>query len=194
VCEVANPVPGTWEIRVARSAGSGPYQLNAVLTPGSGPQVCSPAPRPECFRSGSVHRPLVRRPARDVRQADFTWRWTQAQRGAPIDYGDPTTGTSYAFCLYDHQGRLLLNASLAPGSRWSSYRRGFTYQSKEARGGGISHARLRSTTRSRVAILVKGRGLNPIARVSRGNHSVRVQAQLQGQNSCWESMPALAPQ
>jgi hypothetical protein len=191
---VANPAPGAWEIRVERVAGSGPYQLNAVLTPGDGPRACSLAPRTECARSGTLHRPLLARPAQDVRQPAFTWRWTQAQRDTPIDYGDPTTATDYAFCLYDDRARLLLNASLASGSRWSSYRRGFTYQSDQGRAGGISNARLRSATRSRVAILVKGRGLNPIARVSRANRNILVQAQLQGENGCWETTQMLAPE
>jgi hypothetical protein len=191
-CEVAHPVAGIWEIHVERMTGSGPYQLNAVVTPDDGPHVCSPVPRPDCARAGALHRPLLARPTRDVRQPAFTWRWTQTARGTPIDYGDPTTVTDYAFCLYDDRGRLLLNAALGPGSNWSSYRRGFAYQSTEVRGGGISHARLRRTTRSRVAILVKGRGLNPLARVSRGNRNVPVQAQLQGENGCWETMQMLA--
>lgn len=189
VCEIVQPRAGTWEIRVDRIVGSGAYQLNAATTAAP---MCSPTPRAECARSAVSHHALLSRPGRDGGQAAFTWRWTQTQRGADIEYGDPTVETDYAFCVYDDEDRLLLNAALQSGARWNRYRRGFMYQGDGGRGANISHARLRSATRSRTAIMVKGRGINPIARVSLANHNTQVRTQLQGNVGCWETSQMLA--
>lgn len=188
-CEVAHPPAGKWRIDVDRLTGAGPYQLNVTTIAAP---LCSPQPRTECARSTFSHHPLMTAPGRDGGQAAFTWRWTQTDRGADIEYGDPTADTDYAFCVYDDNDRLLMNTALQAGPRWNRYRRGFMYQGDGGRGASISHARLRTATRSRTAIMVKGRGLNPIARVSLSNHNMHVRTQLQGNVGCWETAQMLA--
>jgi hypothetical protein len=108
-----------------------------------------------------------------------------------VDYGDPTADTDYAFCVYDDQDRLVLRAPLRAGAGWYKSRRGFMYQGA-ATGGGIGQAHLRSATRSRTAILLRGRGVNLITRVSRSNHNGPIRAQLQGGNGCWETAQMMA--
>jgi hypothetical protein len=70
--------------------------------PVSASTLCPPAPSSDCRAAASTKLKLTKgtTPARDK----LRWGWRNSTGTTFADFGDPTVGTSYAWCLYDASG------------------------------------------------------------------------------------------
>ena len=97
------------------------------------------------------------------------WKWTNGTGAlTQLDFGDPTSVTSYRVCVYDHSAgapRLAIAAAIAAaescGTRpcWKALSdRGWSYLNPVANAGGIAKILLKSGTAGQPSVRVTGRG------------------------------------
>lgn len=101
---------------------------------------------------------------------EFTWR--RGESTTLAEFGDPTTTTSYALCVYDGTGALVVRASLAAGSGWRVRRQMVDFADRTLQQAGIRRVVLRSRAATPGAALVRvvGRGkLGTLASGGGGN-------------------------
>lgn len=89
---------------------------------------------------------------------EFTWRRGAAT--ALADFGDPTTDTSYALCVYDGSEVLVFRANVAAGAGWRRRRQMIDYADRTLAQAGIRRIVLRSRSAEPGAALIRfvGRG------------------------------------
>jgi len=176
--------------RMIRDDGTvGDAMTIAKGTPGTA--ACPSAPRPGCQpaapRSATV---LVHEGAFAARD-QVVWKWTQPSGGSVADFGDPSAGSDYLFCIYDAHGLAL--GALAPADhcaarpRWHARPGGFQYRDSSLSPDGIARIQLKVRGAGGAKIALRGRGAAldipalPLAR------PVRVQLLRNDAAQCWEA-------
>lgn len=134
--------------------------LLAVSAP-AGALVCPPAPLDSCRVATSTRLTLRRdaaNPARDL----LKWRWTRGQASLRAAFGDPTTTTASALCLYD-AGGLVAQVDVAAAGQcdgapcWRASGSGFRFSAPGA-AGGVSKVLLRANSGDRAKAMLQGIG------------------------------------
>ncbi len=115
-------------------------------TPAPIPIQCGPTP----FAAGSCKQMLKSRmtlritdAAKDKRDR-ITWAWRKGESTSLAGFGDPTTTTSYAFCLYDGAETLIFSASIPAGANWRQSGSRFKYADRHMLNSGVRRIKLRS--------------------------------------------------
>ena len=131
----------------------------------------------------------------DPAKRALSFSWTKGAATTAGDFGDPTSGTAYALCLYDESAgagtaTLRLEASAPAGGScaskpcWKSTATGFAYADKDLTPGGVKTLKLTagSTGRAKVTLSGKGALLAPQA----PPYAPKLTAQVRGSNgSCF---------
>lgn len=179
------------EVTAFSSDGGGNLVLNvrAVLGCGTTPETgCRQPTKPE----GALLK--LSRGSSEARDA-LVWKWVTGQATVKDDFGQPTSTTDYALCLYDEVGGVLTRklAAAAPagnlcGSRpcWRETASGFRYSDRERTPHGIQRIVLKEGGDGQAKITLRARGelLNPPLPLLQQN---RVIVQLRnGASECWE--------
>jgi hypothetical protein len=101
----------------------------------------------------------------------MVFRYGKGLATTKADFGDPTTSTSYAFCLYKESVPTpLRNISIPAGGTcanqpnnrpcWKETRAGFKYKELFGSNDGVQTLLLKEGTDGRAKIVIRGRGLN----------------------------------
>jgi len=149
-----------------------------IVTPGD---TCAVQPRVACWSSllaGSGELRIEKYPGDKSRRDRMDWTWNRGPVVLGSELGDPTADTTYAFCVYDGSGQLVVASTLPPGGSWR--RRGdltFKYVDAKLTSTGIRQLVLRasgpagapgSTTYSSVKLSARGKS-NNLASPGSGN-------------------------
>lgn len=123
------------------------------------PVQCGPAPEAVCRK---MDRPGRSRLIVDDWQNDakdrVEWVWRSGEATVFEDYGDPTTTTSYAFCLYDGSEALIFSAPLGAGANWRAQRGIYNFRDPQFSNAGIAKVLLRARGElGSVRFVAKGR-------------------------------------
>ena len=118
------------------------------------------------------------------------WKWIKGTTTSLSEFGDPTVGTSYEFCLFDESAntpRLVLDARIPAGGHWSASSWGYKYKDAMSASDGISSVVLRAGGDGAASILVKGKGTRLNAPVLPLHQDSQVITQLLNGSTCWEA-------
>jgi hypothetical protein len=131
----------------------------------------------------------------DPAKRALSFSWTKGAATSLGDFGDPTSTTSYALCLYDERAgtgtaSLRLEAS-APGGGscagkacWKSTSTGFAYADKDLSPGGVKTLKLVAGASGRAKVALTGRGA--LLAPQPPPYSPKLTAQVRGSNgSCF---------
>jgi len=124
------------------------------------------------------------------RRDSVTWKWLKGTATSLVEFGDPTATTSYEFCLFDESAnipRLLLDAHIPAGGKWSVSGRGYKYKDTDSAADGISNVVLKDGGDGVASILVKGKGAGLNAPVLPLAQDSQVIAQVLNGSTCWEA-------
>ena len=146
--------------RFLTAAGTNADRFTLLKLGSSAALVCPAAPRGGC-------RAPARRTASKLdlkaKTRKLTWRWKNGAATEKADFGDPTSDTDYAICVYDAvDGRATLSASagIPAGGQWKDRRRGFSYSSATAAPDGIRRVVLKAGASGKAAVKVMGKGMS----------------------------------
>ena len=171
------------------SCGDGDL-CSGPLTCQSGACVGSGTPRTDCKRSTDPVGSSLFLHGDDVpSRQKLTWKWARGVQ--TLDFGDPTSTTDYAVCLYDGSGgsdSLIMTHLLPAGSGWTASPTGFRYADRTAAQSGIRSVKLKRGVDGRASIHVtgKGAGLPMTTLPLQQDPEVRVQF-VSSDSGCWES-------
>jgi hypothetical protein len=131
----------------------------------------------------------------------LNWKWLKGAQTELSDFGDPTTTTSYALCVYDEVGGVPASTTtfdIAPANLcgsdpcWKAKgERGFKYKNDAGNADGITSILMKSGQNGKAKVIVKGRGLNlalpaPATLTELLNQDTAVTVQLVNSvNKCW---------
>jgi hypothetical protein len=114
------------------------------------------APRSECRPAGKAS--LLLRRGRDATKDKLKFAWANGPPFSQADLADPTDATTYAVCLYDVKGSVLV-ARVAPGSGWKALKTsGYKFKDKTGAGGGVTKLLAKTSPNGRAKLVVKGKG------------------------------------
>lgn len=164
--------------------------------------LCAATPRTGCAAPSLSQRSKLKLRDSDQDTSDqLLWRWTKGN-AALSQFGDPTTTTQYALCLYDSAGGTpaLVQVATAPAgtlctgiSCWKPLSRGFRYKNLLAANGEVQSVLLKEGQSDRAKLLVKARGIilnfpPPVSASELFNQDPAVTVQLVNSiGSCWEA-------
>jgi len=150
---------------------------------GPPPAPCPSSPRAGCSTSSGT----LRLQTRPYDQEYLRWWWARGSV-TPAAFGDPTTTTRYAVCVYADD-RLIATEEIAPGAGWKRSRTGILrYSNPKGNEDGITRVVLRPDD-DRASIFVGGRGTPldlpspPLAYTG----DVKVQLARRDAAACWET-------
>lgn len=158
--------------------------------------ACDPAPRVGCRQpSAPGASPItIKKLAPDTKES-LTWKWNKGTTTAFAELGDPRTEASYAFCLYDGTGTLVL-ASSAPAAGTCGTRpcwkqlgsatapKGFQYGDKDLTPDGLSKVKVQAGVTPKAKAQVTGKGV--LLDVPALPLALPLVAQLQSSSLCFE--------
>jgi cysteine-rich repeat protein len=168
--------------------------------------VGAEAPAPLCrLPTGPGRSRLLVKDAEDPRSDRLVWRWTRGQETSLADFGDPSSSTSYAFCVYDSSGgspSLLLETSAPAGGScggkpcWQTIPAGgFRYADRAGTPDGLVRLLLRTGSSGAARIVIRGKGaFLPEPRLPPAQDPEVVVQVHNTEGVCWEarySTPAL---
>ena len=135
---------------------------------------------------------LVMKSKPDAADDRLIWKWVRGESTAAAEFGDPTTSTDYALCLYGGtSGALIPQGEFqvpANAVNWSTTNTGYKYDDPAASADGMRRTLLRGSDQARAKILFKGQGTSlPEPTIPFAPSSFPVIARLIGTNVCWES-------
>ena len=127
------------------------------------------------------------------------WKWRSSATVAQADFGDPTTATSYALCLYDGSG--LKFSARAPadgicGGRpcWRAlHSAGFRFKDSAGTPDGLTRILLKAGSTGRGKINLRGQGANLHTPATPFTTPVRVQFERSGSSVCWDATYSTTP-
>jgi uncharacterized delta-60 repeat protein len=161
-------------------------------------ETCAPQPLRGC-RQALRPRDTTLMLGAGIRN-ELAWRWRRGEDTAVDAFGDPRTGTAYAFCLYDESATtapVVLEAALPPAALcrqrpcWRSLAgSGFVYRDQHGSTAGITRVDLSARVNERAALTVRGQGPRLVLPQLPLTLPLRVQLQTDGQ--CWESLHSVA--
>lgn len=123
---------------------------------------------------------------------DFvTWSWKRGAATTKPEFGDPTSGATYDFCVYDETGgvsSIAYELAIPSGSAWDESSSGYEYDDPDGSVGGLRRLTFRGSVidgRARIKVNLKGAGLVlPSLPLDQDD---QVTVQLVGENACWEA-------
>ncbi len=172
-------------------------------------EPCGPAPIAGCRAPTVAGKAAVQIISRlNPEKNKLQWKYSPGAATPKIDFGNPTTSTSYQFCIYEHvagEPRLAASYAIPAGGTcgtapcWKESKTGFKYTDKAHASQGISQVQLKQGLgdgKTKIAILGKGANLPiPVLPFIQGPDVV---LQLKASNGiCWEArygMPAFRNQ
>lgn len=151
--------------------------------------LCSATPRSSC-RTASKSLLMIKNAA-DNGKDKLLWKWILGQATSQAEFGDPTSATDYALCIYAGTPATLLEELAVPaeGTKWTpSGTVGYKYKDTAGTAAGIQKIVLRGSTENKAKLLVKGRGAN-LPDPALGSIPAPVTAQLVKTDTpvCWEA-------
>lgn len=172
-------------------------------------EPCTPGPIEGCRAvtvEGKAAVQIIRRLKPDKNR--LTWKYTPGAATPKADFGDPTTDTSYQFCMYEEVGgdpRLAASYAIPAGGTcgtgpcWKESSGGFKYKNKALTPQGIASLTLKQgLAAGKTKILLSGKGVLLPMPVLPLIQSPNVVLQLKASNGvCWEArygMPAFRNQ
>ena len=159
------------------------------------PSVCTPRPPLTACRHTTIVGGSILGLKDDAanRKDKVVWKLRGVEATSKGDFGSPTIGTDYSFCLYDQIGGsdvIALWHRVPAGDNWIEQRRGFKYTDPSLSKDGIRSIRLKAGAagRAKVRIYGAGQGLG-VARAGLPlDQSSQVTAQLSNGSTCWEAV------
>lgn len=155
--------------------------------PGDVPEICTPMPE-NCRTALKSVLQLRDDPAEN--RDRIVWKWLKGASTTVADFGDPTTATHYAICLYAGAPPAVLGEiTLFPGAPpWSTQTTGFRYKDETTSPHGVKKAILKSGEQDTASLFVKGSGSNvPDGLLPLGRAPVVVQLQRADVATCFGS-------
>ncbi len=139
---------------------------------------------------------LLKKRTGDPSKSKLLWKWLKGTVAGQVDFGDPTTVTSYALCVYD-DGVLaqqhLLEAGGICGAKpcWKALSdKGYRYKNKNGNGAGISVVTMKSGI-GKAKIILKGKGTSVAVPATdplfTQASELRTQLVRSGASTCWEA-------
>ena len=159
-----------------------PSTTTSTTLPG---EACPAAPAPTC-RGASAPTPVVVRGKKGATQVRLSWRWQHGGATTIEEFGDPTTTTSYEWCVYVSSGLVLGRPVPAGGvcagkSCWRRTKGGALVYTNGNVADGIARVQLRPGADGKAAIALSAKGI-----VLSGRGSVDFVAQLHSSTGvCW---------
>ena len=156
----------------------------------SGVCIPGPAPAPGCKTPIASGRSFLLLKDSPNSNADkLVWKWRKGQ--ATLDFGDPTTTTDYALCLYDETSgvpALVMQERIPAGGGWTATATGFKYADGLLAHGGVDKVVLKTGTDGKASILVRGRKGNLDMTALPLQQDAETIVQLLGAGgACWEA-------
>jgi polyhydroxybutyrate depolymerase len=121
--------------------------------------ACPPDPRALC-RLGGKNSLRIVDTAPDSGDR-LTWKWGKGTAAGPVDFGTPTTSTSYALCAYDVSG-LVAEFEIPPGGTcgtaacWRADGKGVSFADSDGAQGGVRALKLQAAKQASVSLSAKG--------------------------------------
>lgn len=164
--------------------------------------ACDPAPRAGCRLPSAPGASSItlKKLVPDTKES-LAWKWNKGTTTTFAELGDPRTEASYAFCLYDGTGALVLDASAPPGGTcgtkpcWkqlgsTSAPKGFQYADRDLTPDGLSKVKVQAGVTPKAKAQVSGKGATldlPALPLT-----LPLTAQLQASSLCFEVRYATA--
>lgn len=159
-------------------------------------ELCPPNPVEDCAAPDAAGGRIRLADRGHDTSRRLAWRWAKGPAVSRASLGDPSTSTSYAFCVYDTVGgasQLVTSIRIPAGGRcgtrpcWRASSSGVRYVSPVRLGDGIHKLTLRAGAAGRGRITLTGRGAGlalpalPLAK----DPAVRVQLR-NAAGGCWD--------
>jgi cysteine-rich repeat protein len=126
--------------------------------------ACAPAPASSCKQLiKPAHSKLRIWNYNDDKRDRIDWQWRFGEGIAAAEFGDPTTDTRYALCIYDGNNQLIFAASVPAGDGWRNVGKLMKYTDNPGQTYcGVRHVRLssRSAAPMKASIRFIGLGQN----------------------------------
>jgi hypothetical protein len=164
--------------------------------------ACDPASRAGCRLPSAPGASSItlKKLVPDTKES-LAWKWNKGTTTTFAELGDPRTDSSFAFCLYDGTGALVLDASAPAGGTcgtkpcWkqlgsTSAPKGFQYADKDLTPDGLSKVKVQAGVTPKAKAQVSGKGANldlPALPLT-----LPLVAQLQSSSLCFEVTYATA--
>lgn len=160
---------------------------------------CGALPIAGCRQSVEANKSSLKLRDKGGEKDQLTFKWAKGEETDIGDFGDPSSATTYAVCLYDETAgtpSLVFEALVPPGGScggkacWKETRKGFRYADKQAVRDGIKRLDLKSGPAGTPGILVVGRGSNLVLPTLPLRQDQRVFAQVKNDHQsgeCWEA-------
>ena len=165
-----------------------------------GCQVVS-GPAPVCAAAGKTVIDIVNKTKDNADK--ISWKWNKGAETLLADFGDPTTTTEYALCVYDTSAAvptLATKVIVPPASAWiSKGTKGFQYKDKTATFDGAKIVVLKPGVAGKAKVRVLAKGVNlpapaPVSPTQFFNQDPQVTVQLlNGLGNCWTSEFTVPP-
>ncbi|MEO6026568.1 MAG: hypothetical protein ABIR79_06850 [Candidatus Binatia bacterium] len=164
---------------------------------------CPPAPLVGCRKpiSSGKSSLMLRDRTTDTRDL-LAWKWLKGDATSVAAFGDPTTTTAYALCLYDETAAvpaLVQSIAVAPGGLcggqacWKPRSHGFKYANKAGTPDGVVAVLLNDGGPGTAHISVKATGLNLTPPALPLQQDPKVTLQMQNDlGECWDADYATA--
>ena len=160
----------------------------ATPTATATPRLCPDSPRLGCR---TAEKSLLLLDDKDGGGHDrVLWKFVRGQSTSQADFGQPTSTTDYALCIYDAADRILRLEVGADFFRWRpSGDRGWAYTDRSGSQAGVQKIRLKGSDRDHTVVLLKGKGENTPA-MSLGSLPAPITVQLTNDDTpvCWETV------
>ena len=168
-----------------------PGRTSSTVTPTPTPDPnCPPAPLNGCRQTLFENKALLVLKKKDGDNDKLVWKWVKGEATTGADFGDPTTSTTYAICVYDESGGtpgLKLESVVPPGSQWTATSSGFKYNDPTLGADGVRSVHLKSGAPDRAKANLKGKG-SGLAMPALGlDGPVTARLVRIGTGACWEA-------
>jgi Big-like domain-containing protein len=175
------------------TSDSNPATVRITVKP-KAPPTCATGPIHGCRRP--IRSQVAKLALRDSTSGGgdrLFWKWVYGAETSKMDFGHPTTTTSYELCVFDADGRTIARAGAPPGGDcggrpcWRETATQFTYRSRNHRRLSTVQLRLREGPDGKARIIARGTGptidLSPLP----AHQPVTVQIK-NSEGKCWEAI------
>jgi hypothetical protein len=156
----------------------------------AGTCVAGAAPATDCKQSLVPSRSSLLINDSGNNRDKLVWKWARGQSSTLTDFGNPTTSSTFALCLYDEGGatpKLLAEKVIPTGGGWEQVTSGFQYLDRDAVANGFSKIFLKTGSDDDAKIIVHGKGPNLDVAALGVDQLSSVRVQLVNENACWEA-------
>ncbi len=162
-CPADSPAPAG-----SPCAGAGDLCASSAVCNSAG--ACEPVVGPQPGCKAPIESGRAKVDLRDDETDKGSWTWTKGTATAKAEFGDPTSATDYALCIYDTTAgtpSLALAARIPAGGTcgtrpcWKATKAGFQYANKAGTGDGLTKLTLKQgLLPGQAKISAKGKGVN----------------------------------